>query len=178
MVAIRGFVAAERGASAVEFALMLPLFGILFFGGFAICEGVAISRKVTITTRALADLVSKRTTLSASDMQTILGASTQIVAPFNAAPLSLRISEITTDITGKIGTVTWSAAQNATPYTCNQLFILPTSMIGFISTNFIYSEVSYQYAPAVTAYALPAIPMSDRLYMLPRLSNNVSYPCP
>ncbi len=54
--------------------------------------------------------------MSSTDMQTVINASSQIMAPFDASPLQIRLSEITTDATGLLPKVTWSVGQNTTPY--------------------------------------------------------------
>jgi Flp pilus assembly protein TadG len=44
-----------RGVSAVEFALLLPLMIALYLGAVELSQGIAADRKVTLTTRTIAD---------------------------------------------------------------------------------------------------------------------------
>lgn len=48
-----------RGAVIIEFAFCLPVLLLLYTGGYCISDMIACSRKVTIATRSLADLVSR-----------------------------------------------------------------------------------------------------------------------
>lgn len=169
------FRAANSGVVAVEFAFVAPLLMAMFFGGYSIVQAVAVGRKVTITTRALADLTSQFATMKSTDMTTVLNASTQIIAPFDPTVLSMRLTEVTTDITGLLPTVTWSVARNMTAYSCGAPFTLPLSMLK-PNTSYIFSEVGYQYNPLVTTYLAP-FSIKDHIYMLPRISNSVAYSC-
>ena len=49
----------QRGVSAVEFAMLLPLMITLYLGVVEISQAVGIDRKVTLTTRTVADLASQ-----------------------------------------------------------------------------------------------------------------------
>jgi len=164
-----------HGTAAIELALILPLMVLLCFGGYALANAVAISRKVTITARALADLTSQYVTMSASDMTTVVNASAQIIAPFAPAPLSIRISEITTNSTGASATVTWSVGLNQVPYPSAQSFALPSGM-NSPNTSYIFSEVGYKYTPVVGS--IRPFTLADQIYMLPRLSPSVNYTGP
>lgn len=48
-----------RGAVMVEFALVLPLLVLMYTGGVFLSDMVSCSRKVTVATRSLVDLVSR-----------------------------------------------------------------------------------------------------------------------
>ena len=172
---LRRFADAQDGISAIEFSILLPLLLVLFFGGFAVTKTVALSRKMTITARALADLTSQYQSMAQSDMTTVMGASAQILAPFNSTPLGMRISEITTDITGLKTTVTWSSGSNATPYKVGSSFTLPAGMLAVPNMSMIYAETFYVYTPPFGSTILGTINLGDRLYMLPRKSSSIPY---
>lgn len=163
----------DRGGAAIELALLLPLAVLLCFGGYDLASATAVSRKVTITARALADLTSQYATMSTADMSTVINASTQIMAPYASAPLTIRISEITTDNTGLNATVTWSVGQNQNAYVSASPIHLPAGM-NTPNTSYIFSEVGYAYKPVVNFVGL--FRLSDQLYMLPRVSPTVQYP--
>ena len=57
----------QRGVSAVEFAMLLPLMVTLYLGAVEISQGVAIHRKVTLTARTVADLASQVTSINNAD---------------------------------------------------------------------------------------------------------------
>src|SRR5258708_11685991 len=84
---LRDFARGQGGMAAVEFAALLPFMLIVYLGGIEIGDGVAIDRKVAITTRVVADLASRYTTIKNTDMSSILGASSTIIAPYSATPI-------------------------------------------------------------------------------------------
>ncbi len=167
----------RSGISAVEFALIFPLLLLLFFGGYTLADATIVHRKVSIAARTLVDLATQVSALQSSDMSTILSASTEIIAPYNAANLSILLSEITVNSTGNKATVTWSSGLNATAYKCNATFALPTNMYQ-ANTSYLLSSVSYNYTPVVGNMFTGSLTISDSLYMLPRVSQSVSYTCP
>ena len=170
-----------RGVSAVEFSILLPVLITLMFSGFAVSKTVAISRKLTITTRALADLTSQYVTLTTTNITTIFNASTQILAPFDATPLSMRLTEIQLDVTGLIATVTCSKTSGSqfAPYTKGVVFTnMPITMPRTPNASFIFAETGYVYTPPFGTAIISQIPLGDRIYMLPRVSTSVTFPGP
>src|SRR5215468_10096359 len=75
---LRALIRDQRGVSAVEFAMLLPLMITLYLGAVEISQGVGIDRKVTLTTRTVADLTSQVTTVTSTEVSNILGASAQV----------------------------------------------------------------------------------------------------
>src|SRR3979411_850394 len=75
----------ERGVSAVEFAMLLPLMITLSLGSVEISQGVGIDRKVTLTTRTVADLASQVSSINNADMTNMLNASAAVIAPYDTS---------------------------------------------------------------------------------------------
>src|SRR5436189_6334902 len=72
----------QRGVSAVEFAMLLPLMLTLYLGAVEISQGIGADRKVTLTARTVADLVSQVSSLSAADMTNSLNAASPVTSPY------------------------------------------------------------------------------------------------
>src|SRR5215470_7329433 len=83
------FVRDRRGISAVEFAMLLPLMVTMYLGVVEVSQGVAIDRKVTLTTRTMADLASRVSSINNSDMSNLLNASAAVMAPYDKPPYEL-----------------------------------------------------------------------------------------
>jgi Flp pilus assembly protein TadG len=60
----------NSGIAAVEFAMVVPLMLVLFFGTVEFSSALAIDRKVTIMSRTLSDLTSQN--ISITDAQAML----------------------------------------------------------------------------------------------------------
>jgi Flp pilus assembly protein TadG len=179
--ALSQFAASRTGVSAIEFALLSPLLIALFFAGVSVGKAVEISRKLTITTRALADLTTQYQALSSSTLSTIFNASNQIIAPFDPTPLGMRLTEIQLDVTGLIATVTCSAASGTgfSAYKAGTLFTsLPTTIPRIPNASYILAETSYTYSPPVGTSIIAPISLGDQIYMLPRASTSVTFPGP
>jgi Flp pilus assembly protein TadG len=71
-----------RGIAAIEFAMIVPLMLVLFFGTVEFSSGVAVDRKVTLMARTLSDLTSQQDTkIIDSTFTNIFNASTGIMTP-------------------------------------------------------------------------------------------------
>ncbi|MDU6376453.1 MAG: TadE/TadG family type IV pilus assembly protein, partial [Bradyrhizobium sp.] len=70
------FGADKRGIAATEFAFIVPLMLVMFFGTVEFCSGIAVDRKVTLMARTLSDLTSQSTSVGDSDMSNFFAAST------------------------------------------------------------------------------------------------------
>ena len=57
-----------RGIAATEFAMIVPIMLVMFFGVVEFSSGVAVDRKVTLIARTVSDLTSQSTTVADTDM--------------------------------------------------------------------------------------------------------------
>jgi Flp pilus assembly protein TadG len=164
----------QRGISAVEFAMLLPLMMTLYLGTVEVSQGVGIDRKVTLTTRTVADLASQVGSISGSDMNNILQASSSVIAPYDATPLKVTVSQVTIDSENK-AKISWSCTLNGTKRDVGSTVTLP-SALNVANTNLIWSEVSYAYRPTIGYVITGTLNLSDQIYMRPRLSQQVTGP--
>jgi len=162
----------KRGVSSVEFAMVLPLMITLYLGTVEVSQGVGIDRKVTLTTRTVADLASQVSSINNADMTNMLTASAAVIAPYDASKLKVTVSAVTIDANG-VAKVAWSDTLNGTQRAVGSTVTLP-SALNVASTTLIWSEVSYSYTPTIGYVITGTLHLSDQIYMRPRLSDTVT----
>jgi Flp pilus assembly protein TadG len=172
-----------KAVAAVEFAIVLPFMLLLYVGGVELGNGMAINVKVTATSHSVADMVSQNTQISAARMQTILGASSKIIAPYPTADsggnslITVTVSEVSTDGSGN-ATVQWSQSYNGTTVGAGrpvgQAITLPSSLTGTQNYNvsLILGEVSYAYTPNLGYTISGTVTLRDSYYLFPRCSTD------
>lgn len=169
-MSVRALVADRRGVALVEFALCLPIMLMLFLGGFQLSQASACQRRVTVTARAVADLVSQYETMTATDVASVLSASTQIMAPYDIGAAHTRVSLIKVDAARNV-TVVWSESRNATARAVGAFTSLPAAM-AIPNSYYVLGEVTYDYQPMGGAFGWP-ITFTQSLFMVPRKSTYV-----
>jgi Flp pilus assembly protein TadG len=165
----------ESGISAVEFAMLLPLMLTLYLGAVEISQAIGIDRKVTLTSRTLADLASQVSSISSSDMTNILNASSAVIAPYDPTKLKVTVSEITIDNNNN-ATITWSCTLGGTAHGVGSSATVP-SALNVANTSLLWGEAAYSYKPAIGYVVTGTLNLSDQIYMRPRLSTSVSGSC-
>ncbi len=156
----------RRGVSAVEFALVAPVMIGLYFGVVETSDGVSADRKVSLVTAALANLSAQVSTISSSDMNNILDASSAIISPYDKTKLKITVTCINID-SAKRATVKWSVTRNGSAN--SGAMTLPTAL-AVASTQILLAEASYAYTPIVGYNITGTINLSDKMYMSPRIS--------
>lgn len=104
----------RRGIAAAEFALILPVMLVLFFGTLEFSSGVAVDRKVTLMARTLADLTSQTLSVANSDLTSFFNASNAIMTPYSGTPTQATVSELYVDPNTLQARVQWSQGARAT----------------------------------------------------------------
>jgi Flp pilus assembly protein TadG len=169
----RRFTGDARGVSAVEFALILPLMMTLYLGGTEVSQAIAASRKVTLVSRTVADLASRFSGITATDMTNILNASAAVVSPFPSNKLKVTVTQIKIDA-NKTMTIDWTESYNGG--TGSGTTITVPDALKIANTWLIWTQAEYDYVPTL-GYALTGeMKLKDQMYMRPRLSESVKYP--
>ena len=71
----------RSGIAATEFAVIVPVMLVMFFGTVEFSSGVAVDRKVTLMARTLSDLTSQSTAVNDTDLAGFFAASRGIMTP-------------------------------------------------------------------------------------------------
>jgi Flp pilus assembly protein TadG len=174
---MRRVVADDRGASAVEFGLIVPVLVVLYAVGFELCQAATVNRKLTDTTVQLANVASQYTTVSKSDIATIMNASSATMTPFTNGDLALVVSEITIDGNG-VSKVAWSEPYlNGVAFQGNPLTTPPKAPPSFVTPNssYIVVQSTYAYTPVIAGNLMAPITLADESFMLPRDAGSI--PC-
>src|SRR3982074_2169011 len=107
---LRNLVRDNSGIAATEFAVIVPIMLVMFFGTVEFSSGVAVDRKVTLMARTLSDLTSQSSApVDDSYLKNIFTASIAILAPYSAAPTQATLSEIYVD-SNNVAKIKWSKA--------------------------------------------------------------------
>ena len=171
-LSLRALVANRSAVSAVEFALILPVMLSLYLGGIQISQALSINRKVGHVTSTLGDLVAQSKSLAGTDVQDIFDASSSVMAPYAATPLTITVTEIAIDANSK-ATVAWSDARNATALTPGASVTLPAALVQ--ANTFVVAAVAhYPFTPTIGYILTGSFDLNSTYYLSPRLSKCIS----
>lgn len=144
----RGLIRNRRGIAAVEFAFVLPIMLLIYFGVVELGQGVMIERKVTGLARTLGDLTSQtRSALVTNDeMNAIFDAADTVMMPFTSVKPGMVVSSIVID-DKRVASVCWSSQRNATALPLGAITI-PDS-VRIANTSVIMATASYEFEPVI-----------------------------
>jgi len=178
----RRFAASTRGVAAVEFAMIVPVLSIIFLATFDGGRAIAVYMKVRSATYTLAAITNQYSTIQSTDMTSIVGATSSVLAPYSSTPTVVTISQLSMANTGK-ATVSWSYSLNGTARAQGATVAVPTNLqpannptCGTYPCYLILAEVSYTYTPLFGYFTTGTIALADNLYSTPRSAACVLYP--
>jgi Flp pilus assembly protein TadG len=171
---LRRFAADQRGVSAVEFAILLPLMLTMYLGGVEISQAVSADRKTTLVAHTVGDLVAQASNVTSADVTNVLNAGTAVAYPFSSSNLRSTVTSVCIDSTGTIATVAWSrATPNGTTHTGVVTTLIPAALM-VANTSLIWGEATYAYRPTIGWTITGTLNLSDKFFLRPRLSNSVT----
>lgn len=169
---IRSFRKEKRGVAAMEFALIAPFMIALWLGSIELSQGVSADRKVSHAASVLADLVTQQTNITRAEMQDIMRATQAIMAPYDAASLSIELAGVRIDGDGSTE-VMWSETQNGSGSSVGGTYAIPGPLL--IPNSFlVVANLSYLHTPVTTHVITGPITLSDAFFLRPRRSESIT----
>ena len=171
----------ERGVAAVEFAMLLPFMLTLYIGAVEVSNMVAADRKVTLVSRTVADLAAQATTISSSEMTSLLDAASAVMSPYPDTKVKVKLSQVKIDADGK-ATISWGKQYHWTARTAGDTVTssIPAAL-KIANTYLIWGEAEFEYLPLVGGAPTDLFwkftgskMLTDQIFMRPRLSESVT----
>jgi Flp pilus assembly protein TadG len=165
---LRRAAADQRGASAVEFALIFPVIFVLHIAAAEALQAFKAHRNVAHMAAAIADITSQSRSVTTAELNDILAASASMMHPFPNVRLQQRVSSMSANASGAVST-DWSVRKD---FTNAGAATIPA---GYLRANesVIVTDVIYDYEPAFGLLLPDTIRMTRHAYVRPRLSAKV-----
>ncbi len=164
-----------NGLAATEFAMLLPVMVILFFGLVEASTAMTVNRKVAISANTLADLAAQSEQLYLSDIDDLFEGVMSIVEPNDPTGVQLRLISVVLDDDDD-PVVHWSRDYTgAIPYGAGDAYVnLSDNDVVSANGSLIVVEMVYTYTPAITSHVLSSpIVFNRQSIRWPRLTNRV-----
>lgn len=149
----------RSGMAATEFALLLPILVVLFFGILELSEGMTANRRVAVAVNSAADLAAQSEQLSPTDVDGLMESVIAILEPSQTNAVDINLISIILDVDGD-PIVHWSLhwnndVQPSAPYTVGDEYTKltqdfvdsPNGLIQLQNRSMIVVEMSYPYEP-------------------------------
>ena len=164
----RRFSRAKEGLAALEFALLAPLMIMLLLTSIELINLLQTNRRVENTAASLADVISRDTEISNSELTGLWTAVEQLLYPSNYVGVDLRIVSISIQSDGT-GRVAWSevCGIDAGGYCGDSTFTPLTSGSTVQSSDLpatntpgsslIRVDIAYDYSPILGFYSTNSV---------------------
>jgi Flp pilus assembly protein TadG len=170
-----GFGDDRRGVAALEFALLAPILIILYFGMAELVQAMIVQRRVSHAASAVGDLVAQYETLSNDQRDDVFTAAANILSPFDAAGLELRVTSISGNAQGK-PRVDWSDGKGGlSAYNhCDTVAGFPSGLVTAAGDNVVMAEAAFHYDSPIAQILPSGVNFNERFYLRPRKATKVA----
>lgn len=170
----------RTGASAIEFALLLPLLFVLLAGSVDIGQALTVQRKITQISSTASEMISMQNSWTPATAQTILTGASSILEPFDKTGLSILLSVVEPDSSGK-ATVKWSIAYGTKALNAGQASPtdIPADLVD-AGVQMVVTHVQYTFETPFSAFCksftgLDAYSFERYFFIRPRNSDTINY---
>ena len=187
---LRRFPRAESGLAAVEFALILPVLIVMFFGVVELSLAVLCRNDIYNVASTAADLIAQESVVAPTDISNVYAAANTILYPyypnFSTSKPTIRITSVIYDTVAKsttAGKVAWTCIQPGSG-TLSPANRAPSSTVTFAQpllssgSSVIMTEVAYSYASPTTQVVTGPFNLIDSFFTKPRRVSQIAAPTP
>ena len=169
----------SRGGVMIEFAFAMPLLITLLLGGVELGRYALLHQKLDRTAMTVSDLVARVTSVTPSDLDTVLNAADLVMSPFDLGDNGVVIISSVKDDSGGTPTVIWQRKGAGNLSVTSELGVkdgnaaLPDNGLVDTTQAIVVGETYYHYSPWFITM-IPSTTIRHVAYFRPRLSNEVT----
>jgi Flp pilus assembly protein TadG len=180
---LRRFGRSDRGAAAVEFALILPFLLTLYLGSVELSSLITVDRRVAVISGTVGDLVARwdpeDNAIPMATLTDYFRASEGIIFPYDSATLKQVVSVVRV-FADNTTQVQWSCGYNGgTKHATNSSYELPENLRNLVKNSSGYvvaSETWYDYTPVLGIEFSDLYNLYTESFYLPRFEENIAGP--
>jgi len=148
-----GLFADRRGIAATEFAMLLPVMLVLFFGMLEGSDLLIMNRRLAHTANTVADLAARERNISYAQLNDLLVGARRLLEPTDTSTLTITVVSVISSGTPARPTVHWSRNSNgATPYAAGTNYVgLGNQATLNPAMSLIVVEIDYTYDSGLTS---------------------------
>ncbi len=147
------FAGDKSGMAATEFAMILPIMGVIFFGMLEASDALMMNRRVANAANSLVDMIGQEAEVTSAEVDDVMVGVTKMLEPTNASTVVMKVVSVIVDPSDpdKI-IVDWSRDnQGGVPYAKNQEYtMLDDGTIVHPSASLVVVEMDYTYVSGLT----------------------------
>ena len=166
----------KSGVAAIEFAMIVPIMVMLFFGTVEFSQALTVDRRVAQIASTMADLVAQYDTLTYTQVDNIHVVAKSLVMPYPETPLKVGIWNLE-----KTGTATpvanrGKAYNGFTPNRLGSAYseTVPPGLLddqpSGVKVCVVMAEVEYAFTPTIGQWLTNGITLKEKFYLKPRKS--------
>jgi Flp pilus assembly protein TadG len=164
----------RRGVAALEFAMIVPIMLILFFGSVELSELMAVNKRTETVAASLADVVARDTVVVNSEITDFWKAADTLIFPNSKVPLKMRVTSLEFTTAGK-ARVLWSDGSGLTGHGVGSELTLGSKIDGICGgPSVIYVETEYDYVPLIGVFLKVNYDLDHQQFACPRVVDFVA----
>ena len=142
---MRRFARDRRGSAAVEFALIIPVVMLLYYGMVEATQALLVNRRASYIATAVGDLATQSAQLRQADIDDIFAVSAAVMKPFPSTNnvLGIRITSVQFDSSGN-ATIAWTRSNGGSVPEMTVASIEPQLKVP--NTALLRAETRYTYS--------------------------------
>ncbi len=160
----------EEATAAAEAALIFPVLMTLLLGVFDMGNGILTNQKTIRASQITADLITRNSTVSTTDIDEAIEAGELALEPFSSATFGVDIVSIRFD-DDAVAQIIWRETRNMAP---NPDVLTDVAALAEANNGVVVVAVRYLFEPVFAGFVVDQIPMEEVAFARGRRSATVN----